>query len=40
LEGQDRVQFTYRDNYSWLAAIKCSLDPGDLFHVNQNILPA
>jgi hypothetical protein len=38
-EGQDRVQATYRDNYGRLASIKNKYDPGNLFHVNQNIKP-
>lgn len=39
-EGDDRIQATYRDNYSRLAAIKAKYDPGNLFRVNQNIKPA
>ncbi len=38
-EGQERVQATYRDHYSRLAAIKAKYDPTNLFHVNQNIQP-
>ncbi len=38
-EGQDRVQATYRDNYDRLVSIKNKYDPGNLFHVNQNIKP-
>jgi FAD/FMN-containing dehydrogenase len=38
-EGIERVQATYRDNYARLAAIKAKYDPGNLFRVNQNILP-
>jgi len=39
-EGQERVQATYRDNYSRLAQIKAKYDPDNFFHVNQNIRPA
>jgi FAD/FMN-containing dehydrogenase len=39
-EGQERVRATYRDNYDRLARIKRKYDPGNLFRVNQNILPA
>jgi FAD/FMN-containing dehydrogenase len=38
-EGQDRVHATYRENYGRLASIKNKYDPGNLFHVNQNIKP-
>ena len=39
-EGQDRVQATYRDNYSRLAQVKKKYDSGNFFRVNQNIKPA
>jgi hypothetical protein len=39
-EGQERVKATYRGNYERLASIKARYDPGNLFHVNQNIKPA
>jgi FAD/FMN-containing dehydrogenase len=39
-EGQERVRASYRDNYDRLARIKADRDPGNLFRVNQNILPA
>ncbi len=39
-EGQERVRATYRGNYERLAEIKAKYDPGNLFHVNQNIRPA
>jgi FAD/FMN-containing dehydrogenase len=38
-EGADTVQAAYRDNYARLAQIKARYDPGNLFHVNQNIKP-
>jgi Berberine and berberine like len=39
-EGTDTVKVAYRDNYARLAQIKERYDPGNLFHVNQNIKPA
>ncbi|MCQ0110382.1 FAD-binding oxidoreductase [Zhouia amylolytica] len=39
-EGQDRVKASYRENYDRLAAIKAKYDPGNFFHINQNIKPA
>ncbi len=39
-EGQDRVQATYRDNYTRLLEIKKKYDPKNFFRVNQNIRPA
>ena len=39
-EGQERVEATYRGNYVHLAQAKATYDPGNLFHVNQNIKPA
>jgi len=39
-EGQDRVKAAYRGNYDRLAQIKQRYDPGNTFHVNQNIQPA
>jgi len=39
-EGQERVQASFRDNYSRLAAIKKKYDPTNFFCVNQNIKPA
>lgn len=39
-EGQERVRATYRENYRRLATLKRKFDPGNYFHVNQNIRPA
>jgi FAD/FMN-containing dehydrogenase len=39
-EGQERVQATYRGNYDRLVQVKAEYDPGNVFHVNQNIRPA
>jgi FAD/FMN-containing dehydrogenase len=38
-EGRDRIEATYRDNYSRLASIKAQYDPYNFFRVNQNIRP-
>jgi len=39
-EGQDRIKASYRGNYERLAQIKHRYDPDNIFHINQNILPA
>jgi len=38
-EGADQIKAAYRNNYEQLARIKATYDPGNLFHVNQNIKP-
>jgi FAD/FMN-containing dehydrogenase len=38
-EGQDLIVASYRRNYDRLARVKARYDPGNLFHVNQNIPP-
>jgi FAD/FMN-containing dehydrogenase len=38
-EGQDRVRKSYRGNYDRLVRAKAQFDPGNVFRVNQNILP-
>ncbi len=39
-EGQDRIKATYRQNYDRLSRVKREYDPTNVFHMNQNILPA
>jgi FAD/FMN-containing dehydrogenase len=39
-EGQDRVKATYGANYKRLQEVKAKYDPGNFFHMNQNIAPA
>jgi FAD/FMN-containing dehydrogenase len=38
-EGEGRVRAIYGPNYDRLAEVKAKYDPGNLFHVNQNIKP-
>ncbi len=39
-EGQGPIVASYRRNYDRLARVKARYDPGNFFHVNQNIRPA
>ena len=39
-EGSDRVKASYRGNYERLSRIKDRYDPQNVFHINQNIVPA
>ncbi|MFF2568393.1 FAD-binding oxidoreductase [Streptomyces sp. NPDC058084] len=39
-EGGDRVRATYRGHYDRLAEVKRTYDPDNVFHHNQNVLPA
>jgi FAD/FMN-containing dehydrogenase len=39
VEGHDRVQAAYGDNYSRLVALKTAYDPDNFFRLNQNIPP-
>ena len=38
-EGQERVQASYKQNYTRLASLKHQYDPTNFFRVNQNIIP-
>jgi FAD/FMN-containing dehydrogenase len=38
-DDQDRVKANYGDNYERLVEVKRTYDPGNLFHLNQNIAP-
>lgn len=38
-EGDQRVRAAYRGNYDRLVEVKRRYDPGNLFHLNQNIKP-
>jgi hypothetical protein len=39
-EGQRRVEASYGDSYERLSTIKGKYDPGNIFRVNQNVLPS
>jgi FAD/FMN-containing dehydrogenase len=38
-DDQDRIKDNYKGNYDRLVTIKRKYDPGNLFHMNQNIKP-
>jgi len=38
-DDYDKIQDNYRQNYDRLVEVKRAYDPGNLFHVNQNIKP-
>ena len=38
-DDQDRIRSNYKGNYERLVEIKRKYDPGNLFHLNQNIQP-
>jgi hypothetical protein len=38
-EGPERARAAFRGNYERLQQVKARVDPGNLFHVNQNVVP-
>ncbi|MFH9725197.1 FAD-binding oxidoreductase [Streptomyces sp. NPDC017254] len=38
-DDQDRIRANYKGNYDRLVEVKRAYDPGNLFHLNQNIRP-
>jgi FAD/FMN-containing dehydrogenase len=38
--GDDRVRSSYGENYERLVELKDEYDPGNMFHLNQNIRPS
>jgi FAD/FMN-containing dehydrogenase len=38
-DDYDKIQVNYRQNFDRLVQVKRTYDPGNLFHMNQNIMP-